>query len=207
MDDIVGSPSAPAAGGLGPVRINLGVVGMDYIPTGNWNHIEQSGTGAQQNYGDSHAAPLSFLRDANGNLTAWNVNLITFMQGEGNGPLTDGLYPAAANRWEWTSFPGGRAFKITGLTTGRQYNFKILCGVFSGLAGFSDHSVDINVDGGAGGSGGGNFVGNLEDGNITNLVNGAGGINVVAGTAGEVTITVTPNAHIGVINVVEIQQL
>lgn len=186
------------------VKINLGFLGMDYTATGNWNHVEQSGTGAQQNYGNNHGQPLSFLRDTDGVATSWNVTINSFMQGEGNGPTGAGTYPAAANKWEWTSFAGGRSLKVTGLTTGRQYNFKILCGVLAGLGGFSDHSVDINVSGGTGGSGGGNFTGNLENGNVTNLINGSGGINVVAGTAGEVTIIVTPNVHSGCINVIEI---
>lgn len=186
------------------VKINLGVAGMTYIATGNWNHVEQSGTGVQVIRGNNSGTTLGSFRDTSGAATGWGINLIDFMQGEANGPLTSGLYPAVANQWEWTSFAGGRSFKITGLTSGHQYNFKILCGVFGGIGGFTDHSVDINISGGAGGSGGGNFVGNLENDNRTNLINGSGGINVTAGTAGEVTIIVTPNVHSGVINVIEI---
>lgn len=196
------SPAMGNLGGslvLGPsIKINLGVAGMTYITGDHWNHIEQSGTGIQVIRGESSIDTRASLIDALGNLTTWTIDLLTFMQGEANGQNSAGLYPAAANRWEWTTFAGGRSFKIHNMTIGKQYLHKIICSVDSGIP--SAHNVNYSLIGATTIA-----ITNFDEiGNVSNLLGGPGGITIAPNGSGDIEHLLDIAANIGQVNVIEI---
>lgn len=196
------SRAKPAGTGgivLGPsIKINLGVAGMTYITGNNWNHIEQSGTGVQVIRGESSGATRASLINAAGALTGMTIDLITFMQGESNGQLTDGIYPAAANRWEWTTFAGGRSFKIHNMIVGKLYMHKIMCSVDIGIP--SAHNVNYSLIGATT-----IVITNFdENGNVTNLLGGPGGLTLAPNGSGDIEHLLDIATNIGQVSVVEI---
>lgn len=186
------------------VKINFGGTSGTYIGTGNWNHVFQSfASGAQTIKGDNSGQTLASLRYTDGTLSGWGVNIVSGFQGDVTGQNTTGLYPATANFDEWTNpgASGGRQFKFTSMTVGHTYNLKIMCSVNSAVGGAAAQTVDITV---AGASGGGTFTNFNEKGNVTNLINGSGGVNVVPNASGEILITVTKNTNVASVSVIEI---
>lgn len=184
---------------LGPsIKINLGVAGMTYITGDNWNHIEQSGTGVQVIRGESTGATRASLINGIGVLTGWTIDIITFMQGELNGQLSAGRYPAGANRWEWTTFAGGRSFKIHNMTIGKSYLHYIMNSVDAGIPG--PHLVDYSLIGATTKlTTSGNCLGN-----VTNLLGGPNGIIMNPNGSGDIEHLLNINTGLGQVSVVEI---
>jgi Bacterial Ig-like domain (group 4) len=180
------------------VRINVSGTGGAYVNTGNWNHIRQSfSTGVQSITGDNSGQSLASLRIVGGTLTGFQVNIVTGFEGnDTRGMNIAGVYPANANRGCWEN-PGSngtsRSFKITGLTNGVGYTFRILPSldtIFNG-------NMDVTV---SGSSGGGTAIDNY---NANGNVNTVFEFSPVFPQSGEVTITVLKNSGVCPVNVIE----
>jgi len=195
------SSSSPV---INNVLVNLAGTGGAYVGSGNWNNIFQNfSTGNQTIKGDNSGVTLASLRTTLGDLTGYQLNIVTgFDSGAlGQAAAGAGVYPDNAILGNWSS-PGAsgtsRSFKLTGLDNAKTYTIRILGSAADYLAG-SSQLVTVQV---SGASGGGTLSNQETDSNISNKMIFPGCVP----TGGEITIRVERTATgVAFVNVLDFE--
>lgn len=128
------------------VKINFGSATATYVSSGNWNNVFGANpSGVQTIKGDNSGDTLASLRDTDGNLTGWGINVDLLVSGNNTGenPSGAGPYPDTAQVDLWYSPSGTRGFYISGLDPTHTYKFDLLCTAASYLSGAQ--IMDLNV--------------------------------------------------------------